>query len=55
VGDTGLETRGLDEVKKQAFAAALRNVLAYEGIGVCGSSWGRWFKERLSSVSRENR
>jgi len=23
-------------------AAALRNVLAYEGIGVCGSSWGKW-------------
>jgi hypothetical protein len=25
--------RGLDEVKEQALAAALRNVLAYEGIG----------------------
>ncbi len=34
--------RGLDVVKEQALAAALRNVLAYEGIGVCGSSWGRW-------------
>lgn len=34
--------RGLGEVKKQALAAALRNVLAYEGIGVCGSSWGKW-------------
>jgi len=34
--------RGLDELKEQALAAALRNVLAYEGIGVCGSSWGRW-------------
>jgi hypothetical protein len=34
--------RGLDEVKEQALAAALRNVLAYEGIGVCGSSWGKW-------------
>lgn len=34
--------RGLGEVKEQALAAALRNVLAYEGIGVCGSSWGKW-------------
>jgi hypothetical protein len=34
--------RGLDEVKEQALAAALRNVLVYEGIGVCGSSWGKW-------------
>jgi hypothetical protein len=34
--------RGLDEVKEQALAAALRNVLAYDGIGVCGSSWGKW-------------
>jgi hypothetical protein len=34
--------RGLDEVKEQALAAALNNVLAYEGIGVCGSSWGKW-------------
>lgn len=34
--------RDLDEVKEQALAAALRNVLAYEGIGVCGSSWGKW-------------
>lgn len=36
--------RGLDEVKEQALTAALRNVLAYEGIGVCGSSWGKWVK-----------
>src|ERR1035441_2011124 len=34
--------RGLDEFKKQSLAAALANVLAYEGIGVCGSSWGKW-------------
>jgi hypothetical protein len=34
--------RGLEELKEQALAAALRNVLAYEGIGVCGSSWGKW-------------
>jgi len=34
--------RGLDQVKEQALAAALSNVLAYEGIGVCGSSWGKW-------------
>jgi len=34
--------RGLDEFKEQALAAALRNVLAYEGIGVCGSAWGKW-------------
>lgn len=34
--------RGLDELKEQALAAALRHVLAYEGLGVCGSSWGRW-------------
>jgi hypothetical protein len=34
--------RGLDEFKEQALAAALRNVLAYEGMGVCGSSWGKW-------------
>ena len=34
--------RGLDELKEQALAAALSNVLAYEGIGVCGSSWGKW-------------
>ncbi len=34
--------RGLDELKEQALAAALRNVLAYEGIGVCRSSWGKW-------------
>ena len=34
--------RGLDELKEQSLAAALRNVLAYEGIGVCGSSWGKW-------------
>jgi hypothetical protein len=34
--------RGLDELKEQALAAALNNVLAYEGIGVCGSSWGKW-------------
>ncbi len=26
--------RGLEELKEQALAAALRNVLAYEGIGV---------------------
>jgi hypothetical protein len=37
--------RGLDEVKEQALAAALRNVLAYEGIGVCGSSWGKWVQD----------
>lgn len=34
--------RGLDDEKEQALAAALRNVLAYEGIAVCGSSWGKW-------------
>jgi len=34
--------RGLDELKEQALAAALSNVLAYEGIGVCRSSWGKW-------------
>ncbi len=34
--------RGLDQVKEQALAAALRNVLAYEGIGVCATSWGKW-------------
>jgi hypothetical protein len=34
--------RGLDEFKEQSLAAALRNVLAYEGIGVCASSWGKW-------------
>ncbi len=34
--------RGLDEFKEQALAAALRNVLAYEGIGVCSSAWGKW-------------
>jgi hypothetical protein len=34
--------RGLDEFKEQSLAAALDNVLAYEGIGVCGSSWGKW-------------
>jgi hypothetical protein len=34
--------RGLDEFKEQSLAGALRNVLAYEGIGVCGSSWGKW-------------
>lgn len=36
--------RGLDSVKEQALTAALRNVLAYEGIGVCRSSWGRWIQ-----------
>lgn len=36
--------RGLDEFKEQALAAALRNVLAYKGIGVCGSSWGKWVR-----------
>jgi hypothetical protein len=34
--------RDLDEFKEQALAAALRNVLAYEGTAVCGSSWGKW-------------
>jgi hypothetical protein len=34
--------RDLDEAKEQALASALRNVLAHEGIGVCGSSWGKW-------------
>jgi hypothetical protein len=34
--------RGLDQIKKQALAAALSNVLAYDGIGVCKSSWGKW-------------
>jgi hypothetical protein len=34
--------RDLDQIKKQALAAALSNVLAYEGIGVCRSSWGKW-------------
>ena len=34
--------RGLDQIKEQALAAALSNVLAYEGIGVCASSWGKW-------------
>ena len=34
--------RGLDDFKEQTLAAALRNVLAYEGLAVCGSSWGRW-------------
>lgn len=34
--------RSLDEAKEQSLAAALRNVLAYEGIGVCGTSWGKW-------------
>jgi hypothetical protein len=37
--------RDLDEFKEQALAAALRNVLAYEGIGVCGSSWGKWIPD----------
>lgn len=36
--------RGLDEFKEQAVAAALRNVLAYEGIGVCASTWGKWVR-----------
>jgi hypothetical protein len=36
------DLRGLDEIKEQALAAALSNVLAYEGIGVCESSWGKW-------------
>jgi hypothetical protein len=52
--------RGLDEIKEQALAAALSNVLAYEGIGVCGSSWGKWvrgapgifeFRDRLDAAS----
>lgn len=34
--------RDLDSVKERALIAALRNVLAYDGIGVCGSSWGKW-------------
>jgi len=34
--------RGLDELKEQSLAAALDNVLAYEGTAVCGSSWGKW-------------
>jgi hypothetical protein len=34
--------RGLDSVKERALIAALRNVLEYDGIGVCGSSWGKW-------------
>lgn len=37
--------RGLDEFKEQSLAAALRNVLAYEGIGICGSSWGKWVRD----------
>jgi hypothetical protein len=37
--------RRLDEFKEQSLAAALRNVLAYEGIGVCGSSWGKWVRD----------
>jgi hypothetical protein len=31
--------RGLDELKEQSLAAALDNVLTYEGTAVCGSSW----------------
>lgn len=37
--------RDLDEFKEQALAAALRNVLAYEGTAVCGSSWGKWIPD----------
>jgi hypothetical protein len=37
--------RGLDDVKEQALTAALRNILAYDGIGVCGSSWGKWVQK----------
>jgi hypothetical protein len=36
--------RGLDELKEQALAAALLNVLAYDGIAVCRSSWGKWVR-----------
>jgi hypothetical protein len=47
----------LDQIKKQALAAALSNVLAYEGIGVCRSSWQRltrWKAEqdRLAKQAR---
>lgn len=36
--------RGLDRVKEQALTAALRNVLAYDGIAVCRSPWGKWVR-----------
>jgi hypothetical protein len=36
--------RNLDNVKERALIAALRNVLAYDGIGVCSSSWGKWIQ-----------
>ena len=44
--------RGLDQIKEQALAAALSNVLAYEGIGVCRSSWGKWVQDRLAKQAR---
>jgi len=34
--------RDLDEYKEQALAAALANILRYEGPAVCRSSWGKW-------------
>jgi hypothetical protein len=34
--------RGLEEYKEQALAAALENILRYEGTAVCRSSWGKW-------------
>lgn len=36
--------RDLDSVKERALIAALRNILAYDGIGVCSSSWGKWIQ-----------
>lgn len=43
--------RELDEFKEQALAAALRNVLAREGMGVCGSSWASGFRAPQASSS----
>jgi hypothetical protein len=34
--------RGLEEYKEQALAAALENILRYEGTAVCRSAWGKW-------------
>ena len=34
-------TKDLSQIQRQAVVAALRRVLAYQGISVCGSSFGR--------------
>ena len=42
--------RGLAPHKRRAATAAIENILAEQGPGICGSSWGKWVQGVAGSI-----